>query len=129
MPGGPVTDEQALIDALNDGSIFGAGLDVLDPEPADPSNPLLDMANIVVLPHIAPVGTPADRMQGFVLDNLVRLDEGRPLVGKYTSDPHRNSILRDVPERLLGIAAVVNAPGHSDGIFKMSTAQMAEARL
>ena len=42
---GPVTDEDALIDALQSGSIYGAGLDVTDPEPADPNNPLLNMEN------------------------------------------------------------------------------------
>ena len=47
---GPVTDEQALIDALNSGSIYGAGLDVLDPDPS-PDSPLLDMENVIVLPH------------------------------------------------------------------------------
>ena len=49
---GPVTDEQALIDALNSGSIFGAGLDVLDPDPS-PDSPLLDMENVIVLPHVS----------------------------------------------------------------------------
>jgi hypothetical protein len=48
---GPVTDEQALIDALNSGSIYGAGLDVLDPDPS-PDSPLLDMENVIVLPHV-----------------------------------------------------------------------------
>lgn len=49
---GPVTDEKALIDALNSGSIYGAGLDVLDPDPS-PDSPLLDMENVIVLPHVS----------------------------------------------------------------------------
>jgi D-3-phosphoglycerate dehydrogenase len=49
---GPVIDESALIAALNSGRIAGAGLDVLDPEPPDWSNPLLAMANVVITPHI-----------------------------------------------------------------------------
>ncbi len=50
---GPVIDEEALIDALENGEIWGAGLDVFEQEPVDPQNPLLKMDNVVVAPHIA----------------------------------------------------------------------------
>ena len=50
---GPVVDESALIDALSEGRIAGAGLDVFESEPADPDNPLLSMDNVVVTPHSA----------------------------------------------------------------------------
>jgi D-3-phosphoglycerate dehydrogenase len=50
---GPVVDEAALIKALQEGWIAGAGLDVLEKEPPDPSNPLLHMGNVIVTPHIA----------------------------------------------------------------------------
>ena len=50
---GPVIDEQALADALNEGRIAGAGLDVLCKEPADPDCPLLKASNCYVTPHIA----------------------------------------------------------------------------
>ena len=47
-----VVDELALIKALQSGEIWGAGLDVSDPEPMSSDNPLLQMSNVAVLPHI-----------------------------------------------------------------------------
>jgi glyoxylate reductase len=49
---GGVHNEIDLIDALNKGMIWGAGLDVTNPEPMKSDNPLLSMANVAVLPHI-----------------------------------------------------------------------------
>lgn len=48
---GPVADEQALIEALRSKTIAGAGLDVFEQEPIDPSNPLLSMEQVIVTPH------------------------------------------------------------------------------
>jgi glyoxylate reductase len=49
---GPVHNEEDLIEALNTGVIWGAGLDVTNPEPMRSDNPLLDMENVAILPHI-----------------------------------------------------------------------------
>ncbi|WP_229750201.1 2-hydroxyacid dehydrogenase [Paenibacillus nasutitermitis] len=49
---GQTVDEQALIEALKEGVISGAGLDVYQKEPVDVSNPLLQMPNVLTLPHI-----------------------------------------------------------------------------
>lgn len=48
---GPVVDEAALIEALREGWIRGAGMDVFEQEPVDPDNPILSMDNVVVSPH------------------------------------------------------------------------------
>jgi D-3-phosphoglycerate dehydrogenase len=50
---GAVVDEPALIRALREKRIAGAGLDVFEKEPVDPENPLLKMENVIVLPHSA----------------------------------------------------------------------------
>lgn len=50
---GPTVDEMALIKALREGWIAGAGLDVLEQEPPNPENPLLQMDNVILTPHVA----------------------------------------------------------------------------
>jgi len=50
---GPTIDEAALIKALRSGEIAAAGLDVLEQEPPSADNPLLQMPNVIVTPHVA----------------------------------------------------------------------------
>lgn len=50
---GPVIDTDALIEALQEGEIFAAGLDVTDPEPLPADHPLVALPNCTVVPHIA----------------------------------------------------------------------------
>jgi glyoxylate reductase len=50
---GPVVDGAALADALKAGTIFGAGLDVTDPEPIPMDSPLVGLDNCLIVPHIA----------------------------------------------------------------------------
>jgi glyoxylate reductase len=57
---GPVVDQRALFEALRDGVIFAAALDVTDPEPMPMDDPLLTLDNCLVVPHIASA-SPATR--------------------------------------------------------------------
>jgi glyoxylate reductase len=50
---GPIVDPDALYEALQAKRIFGAGLDVTEPEPLPPDSPLLKLDNVIVVPHIA----------------------------------------------------------------------------
>ena len=50
---GPIIDEKALIQALKEGLISGAGLDVLEKEPPNSQNPLLKMENVILTPHVS----------------------------------------------------------------------------
>jgi len=49
---GPIIDEKALLQALKEGLITGAGLDVLEKEPPDSINPMLAMENVILSPHV-----------------------------------------------------------------------------
>jgi D-3-phosphoglycerate dehydrogenase / 2-oxoglutarate reductase len=50
---GEIVDQRALVRALTEGWIAAAGLDVLDPEPPAPDDPILGLENVVLTPHIA----------------------------------------------------------------------------
>jgi glyoxylate reductase len=49
---GPIVHTQALYEALRDGEIASAGLDVTDPEPLPRDHPLLGLPNVTILPHL-----------------------------------------------------------------------------
>jgi glyoxylate reductase len=69
-----------LIDALKNGVIFAAGVDVTDPKPPDPANELLRLPNLVVAPHIASatVGT-RNAMAEICANNLLAGLNGQKL--------------------------------------------------
>lgn len=76
---GDVVDETALISALSDGRIAGAGLDVYEFEPKVPQK-LIDMENVTLLPHMgtAALNVRTD-MGNMALDNVDAFASGRPL--------------------------------------------------
>ncbi len=69
---GPIHHEPDLIEALNQKQIRWAGLDVTDPEPMAPDNPLLAMENVCVLPHVGSGTMEArDQMSVLAAQNLI----------------------------------------------------------
>jgi glyoxylate reductase len=75
---GQVVDQAALYDALASGRIAGAGLDVTDPEPIDPNDPLLELDNCVIVPHIASASVAARTLMAtMAAENLVAALQGR----------------------------------------------------
>lgn len=80
---GQTVDEQALIRALQNGEIHGAGLDVFEQEPVDPNNPLLKMENVVTVPHIGSATARTEAAMAMrAAENLVAV-----LTGKEPIDP------------------------------------------
>ena len=74
---GAVIDEAALIDALRSAKIAGAGLDVIAREPDTAGNPLLDMDNVMVTPHLAGLSLDAlHKSETFALRNAARVAAG-----------------------------------------------------
>nr|WP_179467383.1 2-hydroxyacid dehydrogenase [Mycolicibacterium vinylchloridicum] len=78
---GGIIDEPALVDALSNGRLAAAGLDVFAAEPVDPANPLLSLDNVVLTPHVT--WLTADTMRRYLIqaiDNCRRLRDGSDLV-------------------------------------------------
>lgn len=77
---GPVVDSGALVRALSEGWIAGAGLDVTDPEPLPGDDPLYTLPNCLIVPHIGSATTATRRrMAQLAVDNVLAGVDGRRL--------------------------------------------------
>jgi len=84
---GPLVDQEALVDALRDGQIAGAALDVTEPEPLPDDHPLWQFDNVLITPHVAnPASTLLATMAPFVAENIRRFVAGEHLLAQR--DPH-----------------------------------------
>ena len=74
---GPIVNTNALADAMRDGEIAYAALDVTDPEPIPADHPLVSMENVTLVPHIASatVGT-RKKMSEMTVENILAAIEG-----------------------------------------------------
>jgi phosphoglycerate dehydrogenase-like enzyme len=78
---GPIVDEAALVRALREGWIGGAGLDVFEQEPLPPDSPLWDLENALLSPHVAGFTPHYDeRAAALFAQNLARYIGGEPLL-------------------------------------------------
>jgi len=78
---GQIVDQAALLDALKNGQIAGAGLDVTDPEPIRRDHPLLALPQVTVLPHIgSATRTTRAKMAERAARNLINALNGQPMI-------------------------------------------------
>ena len=74
---GPVVDQVALVKALQEGWIAGAGLDVYDPEPMPMDHPLYKLDNVVMSPHMAAHTDEAMLRMAMVVSDILAVIQGR----------------------------------------------------
>ncbi|QDS68237.1 hypothetical protein FKW77_010601 [Venturia effusa] len=78
---GPIIDQPALVRALNEGKLRGAALDVTDPEPLPPTDPLWQAPNVTITPHVSGSSIAyVDRAIQVLEANLDNLMDGKPLI-------------------------------------------------
>lgn len=87
MARGPIVDEAALIAALAERRIAGAGLDTFEIEPLPASSPLWTMPNVIMTPHVTPaVPDRTARSLDIICENIRRFATGEPLLNQLTRE-------------------------------------------
>ena len=107
---GSVNDEPALIEALQQGKMRGAGLDVFEQEPVDPGNPLLQMENVITAMHLAGSST----RSAWLARQRASQQVAAVLRGEWPSagqNPEVTSKL-DEKKRMPGTAGHISGPGN-----------------
>ena len=76
---GPIVDEKALYEALNEKKIAAAGLDVFEHEPTEPDNPLFELDNVVLTPHLSSFTHEGRKRMGMTAaEDILRVLRGEP---------------------------------------------------
>ena len=114
---GPVVDQAALADALRDGTIWAAALDVTDPEPIPMDDPLVGLDNCLIVPHIASASRATrGKMAAMAAANLIAGVRGEPLPTEVPAagltggsvDPFED----DHRDHALGLLRILAEAGH-----------------
>ncbi|QDY69466.1 D-2-hydroxyacid dehydrogenase [Qingshengfaniella alkalisoli] len=84
---GGVVDQDALISALTEGQIAGAGIDVMTPEPLPPEHPLWDTPNLLITPHFsAKLPDRSERSLQMIIENIERYRTGQAMLNRINQE-------------------------------------------
>lgn len=90
---GPIHNEDDLIEALGSGTIWGAGLDVTNPEPMKKDNPLLEMESVCILPHVGSATVEArNEMSRMAAMNIIELYKGNKIPNQVNPEVQKKLV-------------------------------------